>query len=52
MVKVIELFAGIGSQRKLLENIGINHKIIVFCDNDKYAEKSYRAILMIIKPKI
>ncbi|WP_416375146.1 DNA cytosine methyltransferase [Spiroplasma poulsonii] len=44
MLKVIELFAGIGSQRKALEKIGINHKIIAFCDNDKYAEKSYRAI--------
>ncbi len=44
MIKVIELFAGIGSQRKALEKIGINHKIIAFCDNDKYAEKSYRAI--------
>lgn len=44
MLKVIELFAGIGSQRKTLEKIGINHKVIAFCDNDKYAEKSYRAI--------
>ncbi|WP_114565119.1 DNA cytosine methyltransferase [Spiroplasma phoeniceum] len=44
MLKVIELFAGIGSQRKALEKIGINHKVIAFCDNDKYAEKSYRAI--------
>ncbi|WP_425379894.1 DNA cytosine methyltransferase [Spiroplasma endosymbiont of Stenodema calcarata] len=44
MLKVIELFAGIGSQRKALEKIGINHKVIAFCDNDKYAEKSYRSI--------
>ncbi|WP_342262492.1 MULTISPECIES: DNA (cytosine-5-)-methyltransferase [unclassified Spiroplasma] len=44
MLKIIELFAGIGSQRKALEKIGINHKVIAFCDNDKYAEKSYRAI--------
>lgn len=44
MLKVIELFAGIGSQRKALEKIGINHKVIALCDNDKYAEKSYRAI--------
>lgn len=44
MLKVIELFAGIGSQRRALEKIGINHKVIAFCDNDKYAEKSYRAI--------
>ncbi|WP_342263061.1 DNA (cytosine-5-)-methyltransferase [Spiroplasma endosymbiont of Dromius quadrimaculatus] len=44
MLKIIELFAGIGSQRKALEKIGINHKVVAFCDNDKYAEKSYRAI--------
>ncbi|AXF95461.1 DNA cytosine methyltransferase [Spiroplasma phoeniceum] len=44
MIKVIELFAGIGSQRKALENIEINYKIVAICDNDKYAEKSYRAI--------
>lgn len=44
MLKVIELFAGIGSQRKALEKIGINHKVIAFCDNDKYVEKSYRSI--------
>lgn len=44
MLKVIELFAGIGSQRRALENIKINYKVIAFCDNDKYAEKSYRAI--------
>lgn len=44
MLKVIELFAGIGSQRKALEKIGIKNKVIAFCDNDKYTEKSYRAI--------
>ncbi|WP_370281039.1 DNA cytosine methyltransferase [Spiroplasma endosymbiont of Phyllotreta cruciferae] len=44
MLKVIELFSGIGSQRKALDNIGIKYKVIAFCDIDKFAEKSYRAI--------
>ena len=43
-IKLIELFAGIGSQAKALKNLGIafdHHKV---CEIDKYAIKSYNAI--------
>lgn len=42
--KVIELFAGIGSPRKALNNLKIDHEIVAFSEIDKYAEESYRAI--------
>ncbi len=44
MIRLIELFAGIGSQAKALSNIGIefeHHKVVEF---DKYAVTSYNAI--------
>jgi len=44
MLTVVELFSGIGSQRAALERAGIQHKIVAFCDIDKFAEQSYRAI--------
>ena len=43
-LKVIELFAGIGSPRKALKNLNIDHEIVAFSEIDKYAEISYRAI--------
>lgn len=43
MVKIIELFAGIGAQAKALENLGIEFESVV-CEIDKYAYKSYCAI--------
>ena len=43
-MKVIELFAGIGSPRKSLEKLNINHKVIAFSEIDKFAVDSYRAI--------
>src|SRR5574344_2633328 len=44
MIKIIELFAGIGSQTQALKNIGIEHEVVVVSDNDKYADQSYRAL--------
>lgn len=41
---VIELFSGIGAQRKALERIGIEHEVVCVSDIDKYAHKSYEAI--------
>ena len=43
-IKVIELFAGIGSQAMALRNIGIDHEIIGISEIDKFAYKSYEAI--------
>lgn len=44
MLKVIELFAGIGSQAQALKNIGVEHEVIGISEIDKYAIKSYEAI--------
>lgn len=43
-VKVIELFAGIGSQTKGLSKAGIPHQVVGISEIDKYAIKSYNAI--------
>jgi len=44
MLKIVELFAGVGSQTQALKNIGIDHEVIAISDNDAYADKSYRAL--------
>jgi len=45
MIKIIELFAGIGSVTKALHKLGYtNENIIDVVENDKYAIKSYNAI--------
>lgn len=41
MLKVIELFAGVGSQTQALKNIGVEHKVIGISEIDKYAISSY-----------
>jgi len=44
MIKVVELFAGIGSQRKALERLGVEHEVVLAVEWDKYAWLSYEAI--------
>jgi site-specific DNA-cytosine methylase/intein/homing endonuclease len=44
MLKVIELFAGIGSQTQALKNIGVPHGVIAISEIDKYALRSYEAL--------
>lgn len=43
-IRVIELFAGIGSQHQALENLGIPHTIVGISEIDKYAIAGYNAI--------
>ena len=43
-LSMIELFSGIGAQRKALENISLDYEIIGVSEIDKYAYKSYEAI--------
>lgn len=43
-VRLIELFAGIGSQAKALENLGVNFETYRVVEWDKYCIKSYNAI--------
>ena len=44
MLKVLELFAGIGACSKALERLGIEHEIVDAVEIDKYAVKSFNAI--------
>ena len=43
-VRLIELFAGIGSQAKAMKNLGIDFQHWFVCEFDKYAIQSYNAI--------
>ena len=44
MLKVLELFAGIGACSKALTNLGIKHEIVDAVEIDKFAIKSFNAI--------
>ena len=43
-VRLIELFAGIGSQAKALELLGVDFEHWKVCEFDDYAMKSYNAV--------
>lgn len=43
-IKVFECFAGVGSQRMALKNLGIPHEVVAISEIDKYALESYKAI--------
>lgn len=43
-IRVFEAFAGIGSQRMALHNLGIPHEVVGIAEIDKYAIQSYNAI--------
>lgn len=44
MIKVLELFAGIGACSKALERLGIEHEIVDAVEIDKFAIQSFNAI--------
>lgn len=44
MIRLIELFAGIGSQTQALTNIGVDHKVVAISEIDKYALQSYELL--------
>lgn len=44
MIKVLELFAGIGACSKALENLGIEHEIVDAVEIDKFAIQAFNAI--------
>ena len=44
MIKVIELFSGLGSQTQSLKNIGVDHKVVGISEIDKYCLISYEAL--------
>lgn len=43
-LRLIELFAGIGSQTQALKNIGVPHKVVAISEIDKNAIRSYMAL--------
>ena len=43
-LRLIELFAGIGSQTQALTNIGVPHTVVAISEIDKYAIQSYEAM--------
>lgn len=43
-IRLIELFAGIGSQAKALENLGVNFETYRVVEWDRFAMASYNAI--------
>ena len=43
-IRLIELFAGIGSQAKAMKNLGIDFEHWYVCEFDKYAIQSYNAV--------
>ncbi|MCM1532930.1 MAG: DNA (cytosine-5-)-methyltransferase [Ruminococcus flavefaciens] len=43
-LRLVELFAGIGSQTQALKNIGVPHKVVAISEIDKYAIQSYEAM--------
>lgn len=44
MIHVVELFAGIGSQRMALTLANIPHKVVAISEIDPHALRSYKAI--------
>lgn len=44
MIKILELFGGIGACTKALERIGVEYEIADYVEIDKYATASYNAI--------
>ena len=41
MIKILELFGGIGACSKALEKLGIDYEIADYVEIDKYAVKSF-----------
>ena len=48
-IRLIELFAGIGSQAKALKNIGANFEHWRVCEFDNHAINSYNAVGVVVK---
>lgn len=44
MIRLIELFSGIGSQATALKRLGIDFKTVAVCEIDETAHKSYEAL--------
>lgn len=44
MIRVLSLFSGIGAFEKALENLGIEHEVVNYCEIDPYASKAYSLI--------
>ena len=43
-MKILSLFSGIGAFEKALDRLHINYELVGYCENDKFASKSYAVI--------
>ena len=43
-IRLIELFAGIGSQAEALKELGLDYEVVAICEIDKHAINGYQAI--------
>lgn len=43
-LKVVEIFAGLGAWSKALQNLGVDHEVVLAVENDKYPLEAYNAI--------
>lgn len=43
-MRVVELFAGVGSQHQALKNIGADFEVVAISEIDKFAIKSYEML--------
>ena len=46
MLKLLSLFTGIGAFEKALDRINVNYELVGFSEIDKFAIKSYCAIII------
>ena len=44
MLRVIELFSGIGAQAEALKELGLDYEVVATSDIDKHANLGYEAI--------
>ena len=44
MIKIIELFVGVGCQREALKRANIEHEVVAISENDKYASRAYELL--------
>ena len=44
MIRIVELFSGIGAQRSALDRLGMKYEAVAMCEIDKHAIASYTAI--------
>lgn len=52
MIKILELFGGIGAPRKALINLGVNHKSIDYVEWNEKAVRTMQCSIIVINQKM